>query len=108
MEPTSLPIIRVCIVDDHELFRQGVSTIINRQPGIEVIGEASDGQMAVTLYQEHQPDVVIMDVHMPHMTGIEATRLIREHDPQAKILILTVSDAEDSLFEAIKAGASGY
>lgn len=108
MELMTEPIIRVCIVDDHELFRQGVSTIISRHAGISVVGEAGDGQTAVALYKLHHPDVMIMDIHMPMMTGIEATRLIRALDEHAKILILTVSDAEESLFEAIKAGASGY
>jgi len=108
MGPMSENNIRVCVVDDHELFRQGVSTIIGRHAGISVIGEAGDGQTALALFKEHHPDVMIMDIHMPVMTGIEATRLIRALDEHAKILILTVSDTEESLFEAVKAGASGY
>ncbi|KYP81370.1 response regulator [Ferroacidibacillus organovorans] len=100
--------IRVLIVDDHELFRQGVSAMISRHPAIEVVGEASNGQEAVSQFTELTPDVVIMDINMPIMTGLEATRLMREKNSEARILILTVSDAEQALFEAVKAGASGY
>jgi len=108
MEPIAQHKIRVLVVDDHELFRQGVSTIIKLHPAIEVVGEAGDGQAAIDLYKMHRPDVVIMDIHMPIMSGLEATRSMREFDPVARILILTVSDTEDALFEAVKSGASGY
>lgn len=108
MEPIAQHKIRVLVVDDHELFRQGVSTIIKLHPAIEVVGEAGDGQTAIDLYKMHRPDVVIMDIHMPIMSGLEATRIMRDFDPVARILILTVSDTEDALFEAVKSGASGY
>ena len=100
--------VRVLIVDDHALFRQGVSSILRTQPAIEVVGEAGDGRAAVTMYQHLTPDAVVMDINMPVMDGIEATRQIKELDPSARILILTVSDTDESLFEAVKVGASGY
>jgi len=100
--------IRVVIVDDHELFRQGVSAILNRSMDIEVVAEAENGQIAVKKCRELLPDVVLMDINMPICDGLEATRQIKRELPYIKILILTVSDSEAMLFEAIKSGASGY
>jgi DNA-binding NarL/FixJ family response regulator len=101
-------VVRVLIVDDHELFRQGVAAILQRDPEIEVVAEAENGQVAVQKFREHLPDVVLMDINMPVCDGLRATRTIKREHPYAKILILTVSDTEESLFEAVKAGASGY
>jgi two-component system NarL family response regulator len=100
--------IRVLIADDHALFRRGLTMVLVSEPGIEVVGEAQDGVEAVSRAEELAPDVVLMDVRMPRLSGIEATRAIRETAPTAKILMLTVSDEEDDLFDAIKAGANGY
>ena len=100
--------IRILIVDDHELFRQGVKAILGRQPDMHVVGEAENGELAVHQYGQLQPDVTIMDINMPICDGLVATRRIRDLDAAARILVLTVSDAEDALFEAVKAGASGY
>ncbi len=100
--------IRVFIVDDHELFRQGVAAILSRNPDIDVVGEADNGKIAVQKYRELRPDVVLMDINMPIYDGLSATRDIKMMDPTAKILILTVSDTEQTLFDAIKSGASGY
>ncbi|MCL6443313.1 MAG: response regulator transcription factor [Alicyclobacillus sp.] len=100
--------VRVLIVDDHELFRQGVSAILGRSPDIEVIAEAEDGRVAIRKCRELLPDVVLMDINMPVCDGLEATRQIVRELPYIKILILTVSDSEAMLFEAIKSGASGY
>lgn len=100
--------VKVLIVDDHALFRQGVSAILKSQPNLSVVGEAPDGRAAVTMYQSLHPDAVIMDINMPVMDGIEATRIIKEADPNARILILTVSDTDESLFDAVKVGALGY
>lgn len=100
--------LKVLIVDDHELFRRGIEMVLEQVPDIDVVGEATDGQQAVERAQELMPDVVLMDVRMPKRSGIEATRAIKEATPHAKILMLTVSDEEEDLYEAIKAGASGY
>ncbi len=100
--------VRVFVVDDHELFRQGVTMILNRDLDIQVVGEAENGKIAVEQCQQLQPDVVLMDINMPVMDGLEATRQIKRLNPSIRILILTVSDTEEALFEAVKAGASGY
>jgi two-component system NarL family response regulator len=100
--------IRVVIADDHALFRRGLNMVLESEPGIEIVAEAEDGEQAVKAAQEHSPDVVLMDVRMPRVDGIEATRRIHETVPGCKVLILTVSDEETDLYEAIKAGANGY
>src|SRR5881392_2621677 len=100
--------IRVLIADDHALFRRGLNMVLESEEGIEVVAEAEDGQDAIAKAEEFAPDVVLMDVRMPRVSGIEATRTIRDVIPTAKILMLTVSDEEEDLYEAIKAGANGY
>jgi DNA-binding NarL/FixJ family response regulator len=100
--------IRTLIVDDHALFRRGLEIVLETEPDIDVVGEASDGAEAVDKAGEYLPDVILMDVRMPRSSGIEACRAIKEIAPSAKIVILTMSDEEEDLFEAIKAGASGY
>jgi two-component system NarL family response regulator len=100
--------IRVLIVDDHALFRRGLIQVLQFEEGIEVVGEAEDGEDAIKKAEEHAPDVLLMDVRMPRVSGIEATRRLAETMPTMKILMLTVSDEEDDLYEAIKAGATGY
>ena len=100
--------IRVAVVDDHHLFRKGVIGILQSDPQIEVVGEAENGKEALALVQRLQPDVLIMDLAMPQMGGMEATKRIREIDSRIRILILTVNEDERSLFEAVKSGAQGY
>ncbi|KAA0232940.1 MAG: Transcriptional regulatory protein DegU [Acidimicrobiales bacterium] len=100
--------IRVIICDDHALFRRGLLMVLEAEGGIEVVGEAADGHEAVATATELTPDVALMDVRMPILSGIDATRAINEAVPACKIIMLTVSDDEDDLFEAIKAGATGY
>jgi two-component system NarL family response regulator len=100
--------IRVVISDDHELFRRGLRMVLEAEEDIEVVAEAVDGQDAVTRVEEHAPDVVLMDVRMPRMGGIEATRIIRQLFPTTRIIVLSVSDEEDDIYGAVKAGANGY
>jgi two-component system NarL family response regulator len=100
--------VRVLIVDDHALFRRGLQMVLDGEPDIEVVGEAGDGHQALDRAQELMPDVVLMDVRMPRRSGIEATLEIRDALPHVRIIMLTVSDEEADLYEAIKAGAAGY
>lgn len=100
--------IRVLLVDDHEMVRLGVSTYLNIQPDIEVVGEASDGQEGVEKAISLRPDVILMDLVMENMDGITATKEILAQWPQAKILIVTSYIDDEKVFPAIKAGASGY
>ncbi|MCA1832835.1 MAG: response regulator transcription factor [Actinobacteria bacterium] len=100
--------IKVMIVDDHALFRRGLQMVLEQEQDIDVVGEAGDGADALNQAQEKMPDVVLMDVRMPGRGGIEATEKIKENMPHVKILMLTVSDEEADLFDALKAGASGY
>jgi len=100
--------IRVLIADDHALFRRGLEMVLGEDAGIELVGQASDGAEAVQLAGEALPDVVLMDIRMPKITGIEAARQMKDIAPSAKIVILTISDEEEDLFEAIRSGASGY
>ena len=100
--------IRVVIADDHDLYRRGMQVVVELDGTARVVGEASNGVDAVEVCSRVQPEVVLMDVRMPGVGGIEACRRIREAVPSARILMLTMSDDESDLFEAIKAGASGY
>lgn len=100
--------IKVLIVDDHALFRRGLQMVLDGESDIDVVGEASDGHEAIQRAEATTPDVVLMDVRMPKRSGIEATRAIRDTLPSARILMLTISDEETDLYDAIKAGASGY
>jgi len=100
--------VRVLIADDHALFRRGLIMVLESEPDIEVVAEAQDGAEVIANTEEFVPDVVLMDVRMPKLNGIEAARAIREMVPSVKIVMLTVSDEEDDLFDAIKAGANGY
>jgi DNA-binding NarL/FixJ family response regulator len=99
---------RILIADDHGIVRSGLRALLERQDDIEVIGEASDGIEARDMAVRDRPDIAIVDVKMPQLTGLEATREIREQAPEVAVLILSMHDDERYLFEALKAGASGY
>jgi len=100
--------IRVLLADDHALFREGLAGILSAQPDFEVVGEASDGLEALVKAQELVPDLILMDVGMPGCDGLEATKRIKQDLPAVTIVMLTVRDEEEKLFEAIKSGAQGY
>jgi len=100
--------IRVMLVDDHALFRKGVASLLAACPDIEVVGEADDGAQALAKVADLMPDLILMDIQMPGMDGLEAARRIKAEHPYAKIVMLTVAEEDRSLFEAIKAGAQGY
>jgi DNA-binding NarL/FixJ family response regulator len=103
MEP-----LRVLIADDHPLFRDGLRALLASAPDTEVIGEAASGSEAIERALELQPDVVVMDLHMPEVNGIEATRRIVESSPHVGVLVLTMFEEDDSVFAAMRAGARGY
>ena len=100
--------IRVLLIDDHTLFRSGIKALLQRQPGFEVVGEAGDALEGVKRAKILQPDVVLLDIHMPGMTGREAVSLVADEAPQARILMLTVSEDVEDLLQALRAGAHGY
>lgn len=100
--------VRVLLVDDHALFREGLAGIIDSQPDMQVVGEANDGLEAFVKAQELKPDLILMDVQMPGMDGLEAARQIKQTLPEAVIIMLTVRDDDEKLFGALKNGSQGY
>jgi DNA-binding NarL/FixJ family response regulator len=100
--------IRVLIVDDHALFRDGVSAILKAAPDVEVVGEAASGQEALQQAEAVSPDVILMDIQMPDMTGLEATKRILQKAPDVGVIMITMLEDDDSLFAAMRAGARGY
>jgi DNA-binding NarL/FixJ family response regulator len=103
-----MPPIRVLIADDHRLFRQGLRQICETVGGFEVVGEAENGQVAVDLARQLKPDVILMDINMPVLDGVQATSFIAENTPAVRVIILTMYRQDRYVFEAIKAGARGY
>jgi two-component system, NarL family, nitrate/nitrite response regulator NarL len=101
-------VVRVLLVDDQPLFRTAIASLINAQDDFTVVGEAENGLIAVERAHELKPDLIVMDVEMPVMDGVEATRLLSEQMPGIRIVMLTVSDSEEHLFDAVRNGASGY
>ncbi|MBB5804727.1 DNA-binding NarL/FixJ family response regulator [Saccharothrix ecbatanensis] len=100
--------LRALVVDDHPLFRYGLAAALAAAPDLEVVGEASGGGMAVSMAASLHPDVVVMDLNMPDLGGVEATRRIVAHDPSVRVLVLTMFDDDESVFAAMRAGALGY
>ncbi|NYI40706.1 response regulator transcription factor [Demequina lutea] len=99
---------RIVIVDDDPLVRMGLKAIVGSEPGWEVVAEAGDGSQALAVVAEHRPDIVLMDVRMPHLDGLAATREITAGDSGAKVLVLTTFEVDEYVFEAMRAGAAGF
>jgi DNA-binding NarL/FixJ family response regulator len=100
--------IRLLLVDDQGLFREGLRILLTQHPQLAVVGEAANGQEAVAMVGQHQPDVVLMDLRMPVMDGVEATRLIHSHHPATRVIVLTTFEEDGEVYEALRAGAAGY
>jgi DNA-binding NarL/FixJ family response regulator len=100
--------IRLLVADDHALFREGLQALLSATPGIEMMGEAATGETAVALADETQPDIVLMDINMPDLDGIEATRRILRANPTTGVIMVTMLEDDASLFAAMRAGARGY
>lgn len=100
--------IRVVVVDDHQIVREGLSSLLGALDGIEVVGTAEDGRDAIHIVTESAPDVVVMDIQMPRLDGIEATRMITGRQPGVRVVMLTMNEDDETVLAAIRAGASGY
>ena len=98
----------VMLVDDHALLRTGVANIINQEPDLQVVAEASNGVEAIAAFEQYHPDVTLLDLRMPVMEGVEAVRQIRARDPRARVIVLTTYDTDDEISRALKAGAKAY
>jgi DNA-binding NarL/FixJ family response regulator len=105
---TDDPPVRILVVDDHALLRQGLVKVLAEERDLQVVGEAANGREAIAKAAELMPDVILMDISMPEVGGLEATRRIKQEMPYARIIILTIADDDQSLFEAVKSGAQGY
>jgi two-component system, NarL family, response regulator len=100
--------IRVLIADDHAIFRQGLATIISRDPDMTAIAQAENGFQAIALFRQHQPDVTLMDLRMPEVEGVEAISAIRAQSKSARIIVLTTYDSDEDIYRGLQAGAKGY
>jgi two-component system, NarL family, response regulator LiaR len=108
LESVELQQTRILLVDDHPLVRRALRDILEREPDLHVIGEAGDGRQAIDMTEEHRPDIVIMDISMPVLNGVEATKQIKASNPLISVLILTVHTDVETIFSILQAGASGY
>lgn len=100
--------IRVLVVEDHNVVRQGLVALLKVVDGLQVVGEAADGVEAVDQYRKHQPDVTLMDLRLPRLSGVEAIQRIRQEAPQARVIVLTTYDGDEDIYRALKAGARAY
>ncbi len=100
--------IRILIADDHPIVRAGLEALINRRPDMTVVAEAANGQEAIALFQQHQPDITLMDLRMPKMGGVEAIQEIRRQHPTAQIIVLTTYDGDEDIYRGLQAGAQAY
>jgi two-component system, NarL family, response regulator len=100
--------IQILIADDHAIFRQGLATIISRDPEMKVIAQAENGQQAIDLFREYQPDIILMDLRMPEVNGVEAIGAIRAGFKSARIIVLTTYDSDEDIYRGLQAGAKGY
>jgi DNA-binding NarL/FixJ family response regulator len=107
-EHVDASVIRVLAVDDHPLVRKGIASILANESDMELVAEAGNGREAVEMFEQKHPDVVLMDLRMPQMDGIEATRAIRQADPEARIIALTSYDGDQDIYRALEAGVRGY
>lgn len=108
METNSAPAIRVLVVDDHQIVRQGLVALINTEPGLQVVAEAANGRQAIELFRQHQPDITLMDLRLPELGGVEAIKAIRQITANAKIIVLTTYDGDEDIYRALQAGAQSY
>lgn len=100
--------IRILIADDHAVIRQGIRVLLEKEPDIEVVAEAGDGQDALEKYKDIQPDILLLDISMPKMSGMEVTKAVRQEFPDGKIVFLTMHEGDEYFFQALSVGASGY
>jgi DNA-binding NarL/FixJ family response regulator len=100
--------LRILLADDHEIVRRGLSSLLQKHEGWEVCGEAGDGRQAIEMAKQLKPDVVIVDIGMPHLNGLDTTRHLLQHDPNSKVIILTITDSDQVIKEALDAGARGF
>lgn len=108
MEMNSAQTIRVMVVDDHQIVRKGLVALINTEADLNVVAEAENGRHAVELFRQQRPDITLMDLRLPEMGGVEATRAIRREFPAAKIIVLTTYDGDEDIYRALQAGAQSY
>lgn len=107
-EVTNLPPIRVLCVDDHEIVREGIALKINRQQDMTVVATAATGEQAIELFRKHRPDITLMDLQLPSLSGLDAIRAIRQINPEARIVVLTMYDGDETIYQAMRAGAATY
>jgi two-component system NarL family response regulator len=105
---SNAPSIRLLCVDDHDLVRAGLALIINRQPDMQVVATASTAEQGIALFRQHHPDITVMDLRLPGMSGLDAVRVIRDETPDARIVVLTIRDDDEGIYQALDAGASAY